>query len=146
MRKAEKTTERVMHMIQEFSDYSKMYKSLTLEEMQEIHGEMLQEIGSDPTSLELYGDLYEVSLRYAVKRAEWSRMSREEKMDADQGRTMTHDSVITHFNMLARWLRKQGQPANWRDELGDVEKDPALRKRIGDFACYMVFVSALLER
>jgi len=59
---------------------------------------------------------------------------------------MTHDSVITHFNMLARWLRKQGQPANWRDELGDVEKDPALRKRIGDFACYMVFVSALLER
>jgi len=57
LRKAEKTTERVMHMIQEFSDYGKMYKSLTLEEMQEIHGEMLQEIGSDPTSLELYGDL-----------------------------------------------------------------------------------------
>jgi len=57
------------------------------------------------------------------------------------------DSGDRHtYNMLARWLRKQGQPANWRDELGDVEKDPALRKRIGDFACYMVFVSALLER
>ena len=133
-------------MIQNFKDYSNMYKSLAFDEMQAIHEEMLQEIGSDPTSMELYDDLHETAIRYATKRAEWSRMSREEKMDADQGRTMTHDSLITKFNILARWLRKQGYAANWRDELGDVERDPALRKRIGDFACYMAFVSALLER
>jgi len=133
-------------MIQEFKSYSTMTNSLTWEEMQAIHSAMLQEIGSDPDSLEIYDDLCGVAIRYAVKRAEWGRMSREEKIAADEGRTMTHNSLITNFDVLARWLRKQGYPANWRDELGDVEKDPALRKRIGDFACYLTFVSSLQER
>lgn len=40
----------------------------------------------------------------------------------------------------------QGKPAGWRDVLGDEQENPGCRKRIGDFACYLVFVNALLAR
>lgn len=36
--------------------------------------------------------------------------------------------------------------AGWRDVLGDEQENPSCRKRIGDFACYLVFVNALLAR
>ncbi|MGN9012499.1 hypothetical protein ACTNBP_07090 [Oliverpabstia intestinalis] len=36
-------------------------------------------------------------------------MSKEEKIDTDSLRTSHHDSVITHLNMLARYLKMQGE-------------------------------------
>ena len=71
------------------------------------------------------------------------RFSREEKMETDSLRTSHHDSLIIHFNMLARYLRMQGKEAAWRDQLGYEEDDRYNRKKIGDFGCYIVFVNSL---
>ena len=60
-------------------------------------------------------------------------VSREEKMDIDPLRTSHHDSLIIHFNMLARYLRMQGKKAEWRERLGYKEDDRFNRKTIGDF-------------
>ena len=67
-------------------------------------------------------------------------------MERDSARTSCHDSVIVKFNMLERFLKMKGKDARWREVLGHEEDDPSFRKRIGDFACYLVFVNSLLAR
>lgn len=56
---------------------------------------------------------------------------------------MTGGEIIK-FNQLARYLKMQEKNTSWRDELGDLEKDKdsSMRKRMGDFACYIVFINA----
>ena len=120
--------------------------SLSMEQMRDIHRELLEEIGTDSDAIELYEELIAVVTRYAAIRAGWQQLSREEKMDRDPSRTSCHNSVITHFNMLARYLKMQGKQAKWRDLLGYEEDDKYFRKTIGDFGCYLVFVNSLCAR
>ena len=54
--------------------------------------------------------------------------------------------VILSFNQLARYLKMQGKAAGWRDVLGEEAENPNYRKRLGDFACYLVFVQSLNAR
>ena len=133
-------------MIRQYKDKLSEPKSLTVNEMQKIHEEMIQEIGNDPDALELYEELMAVAGRYGAIRAGWQLLGREEKMEQDSRRTSCHNSVITHFNMLTRYLRQRGKTAAWRDCLGYEEEDPYNRKRVGDFACYLVFVSGINAR
>ena len=130
-------------MICTYEEYLKRPKAITFANMQMIHADMLAEIGSDVETLELYDELMKVATRYAAIRANWLLLSREEKNEQDSGRTSCHNSVITHFNMLARYLKQQGETAVWRDRLGYEEDDPYNRKAIGDFACYLAFVNGI---
>lgn len=133
-------------MLSIYEDYLPMPKSLSMEEMHSLHEEMVEEIGKDEEAQEFYNELIVTATRYLAFRANWSLWSREEKMEKDSARTACHDSVIVKFNMLARYLRLQGKEAKWREVLGYEENDPNFRKRIGDFACYLVFVNSLLAR
>ena len=129
-----------------FEQYLKEPYALDFHQMQRIHGELSEEIGEDPEAVELYEELIDAATRYAAVRAKWFRMSKEEKIDTDSLRTPHHDSVITHLNMLARYLKMQGKKAVWREQLGDVEENGYIRKGIGDFACYLVFVNSICAR
>lgn len=129
-----------------YEEYKPMEKSLTIEEMEKLHQEMITEIGNDEDALELYEELIIAANKYSAFRAGWCTWSREEKMDRDSSRTACHDSMIVKFNKLARYLRMQEKPAAWRDVLGEVEEHPYIRKRIGDFACYIVFVNSICAR
>lgn len=129
-----------------FEKYMEEPHSLSMEQMQDIHRKLIEEIGKDPDAVELYEELIAVATRYAAIRAGWQQLSREEKMDRDPSRTSCHNSVITHFNMLARYLKMQGKQAEWRDLLGYEEDDKYFRKTIGDFGCYLVFVNSLCAR
>ena len=129
-----------------FEKYMEEPHSLSMEQMQDIHRKLIEEIGKDPDAVELYEELIAVATRYAAIRAGWQQLSREEKMDRDPSRTSCHNSVITHFNMLARYLKMQGKQAEWRDSLGYEEDDPYCRKTIGDFGCYIVFINSICAR
>ena len=129
-----------------FDQYLKEPYALDFHQMQRIHGELSKEIGEDPEAVELYEELIDAAPRNAAVRAKWLRMSKEEKIDTDSLRTSHHDSVITHLNMLARYLKMQGKKALWREQLGDVEENGYIRKGIGDFACYLVFVNSICAR
>ena len=133
-------------MVCTYEEYLKRPKAITFAKMQTIHTEMIAEIGTDVDALELYGELIKIATRYATIRANWLLPSREEKNEQDSGRTSCHNSVIIHFNMLARYLKQQGKTAAWRDELGYEEDDPYNRKAIGDFACYLAFVNGINAR
>lgn len=129
-----------------YENYLKQPLTLTLDTMHSLHESMLSEIGQDTEALELYAELLEKAIVYAAMRAKWVHMDREEKMNQDSLRTSKHNSMITHFNMLARYLHMQGKEAKWRDVLGDENEDKYVRKTIGDFGCYLVFVNSICER
>ena len=111
-------------MVCTYEEYLKQPKASTFGKMQIFHAEMLAEIGADTEALELYDELMKVATRYAAIRANWLLLSREEKSEQDSGRTSCHNSVITHFNTLVRYLKQQGKAAAWRDELGYEEDNP----------------------
>ena len=133
-------------MFDTYEDYLQEPAAMTLEEMRRIHGDMLQEVIPDEDAWELYQEVLEKALSYSQIRAQWVTWDKERKRDEDEGRTLRHNSVIIKFNQLARYLRMQGKPAHWRDELGYEEDDRINRKRIGDFACYLIFVNGLNGR
>ena len=129
-----------------FADYIKEPYALEFDQMKMLHEDLLSEIDDDTDTIELYEELIDAAKKYAAIRAKWGRMTREEKMDTDSLRTSHHNSVIIHFNMLARYLRMQGKKAAWRDALGDDEGNRYYRKTIGDFGCYIVFVNSICAR
>lgn len=129
-----------------FESYRNEPYALDFDKMRSLHGELLTEIGDDPDAAELYDDLTDAAAKYAAIRAVWLGMSAEERAEADPMRTSHHDSLIVHFNMLARYLRMQGKSASWRDELGNEEENRYFRKTIGDFGCYIVFVNSICAR
>ena len=133
-------------MINTYSEYLTSVKALPIEQMQQIHEEMIGEIGNDADALELYDGLIEKATKYAGMRAEWCLMDQEKKRENDSYRTSCHNKVILQLNMLSRYLKTQGKAAAWRELLGDVEDDPNNRKAIGDFACYLVFCNSLNAR
>lgn len=129
-----------------YEEYLPMSKSLTFEEMANLHQEMLSEIGNDEDALELYEDLVITANKYSVFRSNWCVWNVEEKIDKDSNRTFCHNSLIVKFNQLARFLNMQNKSASWRDVLGYEEDDRCNRKRIGDFACYIVFINSINAR
>lgn len=133
-------------MINTFESYLREPYALDFGQMQSLHNDLLSEIGNDADAMELYEELVDSASKYAAIRADWMRLSREEKMDKDSLRTSYHNSVIINFNMLARYLRMQGKKAAWREQLGNDEENRYCRKTIGDFGCYIVFVNSLCAR
>lgn len=126
-----------------YNDYLKEKNSLTFEEMQHIYDAMTAEIGTDVDALELYDELLRMAVKYAGIRAKWNILSKQEKLDQDEGRkrTMCHDSLLVKFEKLYRFqktvLKKE---SSWREMLGED------RKRVGDFACFIVFINSLNAR
>ena len=129
-----------------YEEYLKTQKSLSVEQMQEIHTQILEEIKINDEAEELYDELVKCAVRYAKFRSEWFLWSKEEKMNNDSSRSACHNSLIVKFNMLARYLKMQGKEAAWRDRLGYEEDDVYNRKAIGDFACYIVFINSINAR
>lgn len=123
-------------MLSTYEDYQSEPFCLTFEEMVSMHKEMKEETGRNKEALELYKELLAAAVRYSESRSNWPLWDREKKMAEDSVRTSRHNKVIDTFNILARYLKKQGKAAAWRDMLGED------RKRIGDFACYIVFAES----
>lgn len=133
-------------MLSTYENYEPEPMSLTLEEMASLHREMAEETGGDAEAIELYMELYAAAAKYSESRSNWLLWDKEKKLEEDSVRTSRHNKVIMAFNMLARYLKMQGKSASWRDVLGKESENPYFRKRIGDFACYLVFIGSLNAR
>ncbi len=131
-----------------YETYKTEPMSLTMEEMASLHSEMAGEVGNigDDTVTDLYSDLLFAAVRYLESRAHWPLWTKEEKTANDSDRTRRHNSAIDKLNILARYLKSQGEAASWREALGDEKENPVIRKRIGDFVCYIAFIGSLNAR
>jgi len=133
-------------MFSKYEEYLPMDKSLSFEEIADLHRQMMLSIGNDSDALELYEELIQTANQYSTFRSNWCIWSIEEKLDKDFSRTACHNSLIVKFNQLARYLKMQGIETRWRDILGYEEDDRYNRKRVGDFACYIVFINSICAR
>jgi len=107
-----------------YTEYLETPKHLTIEQMENIHKQIIEEISNDEDANGIYEELVEKATKYADFRAQWFVWSRETRMERDDF----------------------GKDAAWRDELGYEEDDRYNRKAIGDFACYIVFVNSINAR
>lgn len=128
-----------------YKDYLQEPKRLTFDEMVRLHETIASEVGTDPEAFGIYQKLIEKATEYANIRARWLSLSQDEKLEQEPSRIFCHDSLIVRFNMLARFLRIQGKTVTWRNILGGGS-DPYTRKRIGDLACFLVFIESLNAR
>lgn len=90
--------------------------------------------------MEFYDDFIRRALKYSAYRCEWEYMSREDKLAEDKYRTSSHDAFIASLNLLSRLAAADGIDVSWREELGDD------RKRIGDFACFVAYMTGISNR
>lgn len=129
-----------------YQNYTTSTLSLTLEEMEAIYTQMTKDIPGDEDATELYQDILEQAVKYVEFRSNWILWDNETKMENDGIRSNFHNSLILKLNVFARYMKSQGHSTEWRDTLGDENSHSHVRKRIGDFACYMVFINALGAR
>ncbi|MBP9995973.1 MAG: DUF3232 domain-containing protein [Lachnospiraceae bacterium] len=115
---------------------------LPIEEAVTLYEEMMDSIKQCPSAdtEELTNEMLIKAIKYTKVRLDWELMSFDEKMAADHSRTMCHNAYIDSLNILARYLNKSGADTGWRDKLGDE------RKRIGDFACFISYVTGICNR
>ena len=90
--------------------------------------------------MDFWNDFLKKAAKYTGVRCEWEWMSREEKLAEDAGRSRIHNGVIDALNILARIAEKEGVDSSWREQLGDA------RKRIGDFACFVTYMTGIANR
>ena len=120
--------------------------TLPFEDASRIFTTIKKQIENDEDMTDLYHDLLSRSIEYATVRAEWQMMEPDEKGAIDSRRSEIHNAVIREFDILARNLGRLGHDTSWRDDLGDLNRNPHYRKRIGDMACYLVLFEGLNAR
>ena len=116
--------------------------TISTEEAAQIYKAMVESVErcTVEDKMDFWNDLLKEAMEYSNIRNAWEFMSREERMDADAGRTMKHDAFIMAVNVLARLVEKNNVDASWREALGDN------RKRIGDFACFVAYITGISNR
>ncbi len=132
--------------MQTYDSYLERVFALPFMDAARIFATIKKQIENDEDMTDLYHDLLSRSIEYSSVRAEWQMMTTEEKGAIDSRRSEIHDAVIREFDILARNLGKLGHDISWRDELGDLNRNPDYRKRIGDMACYLVLFEGLNAR
>lgn len=127
-------------MINTYKQYLNKENILNFENMENLHNDLIVEIGDDVDALELYNELINDAIRYSEIRSKWIHMSNDEKKNIDAARTCSHNALITDFNILSRYLKGKGKNTFWREKLGED------RRLIGDFACYIIFINSINSR
>ena len=115
---------------------------ITIEECMKFYSALVESISSCTVEdkLDFWNEFINRAARYAYIRNQWETMSIEEKISADDGRSKAHNVVIISLNTLARIVEGDGGDASWRAQLGNE------RKRIGDFACFVSYITGISNR
>ena len=116
--------------------------TLKIEDAMEIYQDLVESVGKCKLEdkMDFWNEFLQAALNYTTIRCKWETMSNAEKMEADRGRSLTHDGFITSVNILSRIAEQEGVDNSWREMLGDE------RKRIGDFACFVTYITGISNR
>jgi len=107
---------------------------------QRIANELIKHESKDEDFIELRQDFFIASLRYSNLRFKWYFTDMENKKEMDKERTAAHNSLISCWNALCRYMNNQGI------ELASNALFPNDRKNIGDLACYLCAIIGIMSR
>lgn len=115
---------------------------LRIEEAMQIYDDILKSVEKCKIDdkWDFVNEFLKKACIYATTRQQWEFMPREERINKDSSRTITHNVFIDSINILARLLNSDGVETPWREQLGNQ------RKRLGDFACYVAYIIGLNNR
>ena len=125
---------------------------MSLEEANLIFREYHDSIDlSDPDLQEEYSGLVSDAVKYACFRLRWAGMTMEEKRDADEERTDRHNRFLNDIARYAGYLQRTGKDYGWFQKLCPGSEPNAdaigkMRKRVGDWACFIAMFIALNNR
>ena len=125
-----------------YETYLKMNYVLTIEDAMDIYREMLDSLSQCKVEgkEDIVRQLVESACHYTTVRMSWEYMSLEEKVADDPSRTSAHNTLIMNIDIVARMIGNAGIDVSWRTKLGSD------RKRIGDFGCFIGWITAINNR
>lgn len=131
-------------MIYTYGEYLKANDRLTFEECFVIHNHIIESADvNDREFKEFWNEMMLAAIAYANIRAKWSVQTFTEQREADARRTRQHNAFMASLKLIYSYMKEQKWNTDWFEKLGTTEND---RKRFGDFACYLVYVSSLNTR
>ena len=125
-------------------NYLKRPDALSMDQAYEIYSQLpFDQAKTDNDFHELWQDVIDAALAYVPIRVNWNEQTHEQRAAIDIKRTSNHNSFIATLSALNRFTMNHYDSANWLAELGDPATN---RKRIGDFAGYVVLFGVLQGR
>ena len=125
-----------------YETYLKMNYILQIEDAMEIYNGMLETLSLCKVEgkADIVHELVRSSCYYTEVRMSWEFKTNAEKVADDPNRTLAHNAVIRNVDIVARMINNAGIETPWRDKLGND------RKRIGDFGCFIGWITAINNR
>jgi hypothetical protein len=116
--------------------------SISVSSAEKIYNEIQSHGNDDADFNELWEDLTKAAIVYVGARNHWNNLPiGEERVAMGKKRSSYHDSFMAILQALGRHCRN-AYGDTWMDELGDSTD----RKRLGDFAAYLLWFGALKGR
>ncbi|MBR3289031.1 MAG: hypothetical protein IKI71_04640 [Lachnospiraceae bacterium] len=113
---------------------------MSVELFEKYYNELNKHKEIDEDAKSLWNSLIEAAIEYTNIRAKWSLMANEERSNNDSLRTKLHNSFINRLNIYMRYVGEQGINL-LSNELASQD-----RKKVGDFANFVVFKVAVENR
>lgn len=124
-------------------NYLKRPDALSLDQALAIYNEIPHEQAKDDDDFnELWQAMLDAALAYVPIRVKWNDQTNAARAAVDATRTRNHNAFIATLKALNRFT-KGNYGRDWLPMLGDPARD---RKRIGDFAGYVVLFGVLQAR
>lgn len=128
-------------MLTKYEELIENKNVLSFIESTEIYNELLERIDlNNQEEAECWKDFILSCINYSEIRSKWISLSREEKLNKDDLRTSIHNRVITNLNIIKRLIERRNGSIEWFNNFSED------RKRIGDFAVYLNYISGLNSR
>lgn len=128
-------------MLMKYEDIIENKNVLSFIESIEIYNKLLASIDlNNQEEAECCEDFILSCIEYSEIRSKWISFSREEKLNKDNLRTSIHNRVITNLNIIKRLIERRNGSIEWFNHFNED------RKRIGDFAAYLNYISGLNSR
>lgn len=121
------------------------YPVLDINDGIRIYNQMMTDLPDEEDAKAVLADFYACVRDYATMRGEWQTLHIESKIMQDRTRTIHHDSVIIHINMIKKYLEQKGRDISYFN-LIKHENRMIERKLAGDFACIVFCLMGIESR
>lgn len=128
-----------------YQSYLEENDSITFEHVEEIYRDIFKiATKNDMEFNRLWKIMIENAINYSNMRAKYSLQNLAERSEMfDSSRTNKHNIFMYSLEDIVFYMKEKNWNTDWFNQIGTIKND---RKRLGDFACYLVFIYSLNAR